>query len=60
MQTPCVQECTLNMDDICVGCGRTLNEVMQWTVYSDQQRDEVSMVSQGRLMSMAFKKPKKQ
>jgi predicted Fe-S protein YdhL (DUF1289 family) len=29
--SPCVRRCTLNEDDICVGCGRTLTEITQWT-----------------------------
>ncbi len=55
MQTPCVRQCTLNMDDICVGCGRQLDEIMQWVSYSDKQRNDVNKLSQGRLINMALK-----
>lgn len=33
--------CTLNEEDMCLGCGRLLNEIMSWTSYSDQQRDDI-------------------
>lgn len=54
MQSPCVQQCTLNMDDTCVGCGRQLNEIMQWVSYSEKQRNDVNILSQGRLINMAL------
>ncbi len=28
--SPCVQTCTLNIDDICIGCGRTIDEIAAW------------------------------
>ncbi len=54
MQSPCVQRCTLNMDDTCVGCGRQLKEIMQWVSYSEKQRNDVNILSQGRLINMAL------
>ena len=35
--TPCKNVCTLE-DDICIGCGRTKEEITYWTKYSKQQR----------------------
>jgi len=28
--SPCVRRCTLDPDDLCVGCGRTLDEILEW------------------------------
>jgi predicted Fe-S protein YdhL (DUF1289 family) len=28
--SPCVRRCTLNDDDICIGCGRTLADIAAW------------------------------
>ena len=30
IDSPCVRRCTLNDDDICIGCGRTLGEIAAW------------------------------
>jgi predicted Fe-S protein YdhL (DUF1289 family) len=38
--SPCVGICsTTNVgDDICLGCGRTAEEVIEWNTYTDEQR----------------------
>jgi predicted Fe-S protein YdhL (DUF1289 family) len=38
--SPCVGICsTTNVgDEICMGCGRTAQEVIDWNTYSDQQK----------------------
>jgi predicted Fe-S protein YdhL (DUF1289 family) len=28
--SPCTLVCTLNADDVCLGCGRTLDEIAAW------------------------------
>jgi len=30
IDSPCVRNCCLNDDDICLGCGRSLQEITQW------------------------------
>ncbi len=39
--SPCVRLCTLGDDDICVGCYRSLEEIMQWTRLDNPQKLEV-------------------
>ncbi|MDD5579029.1 MAG: DUF1289 domain-containing protein [Methylobacter sp.] len=29
--SPCIRNCCLNDDDICLGCFRSLNEIITWT-----------------------------
>lgn len=29
--SPCVRACTLDDDDVCVGCGRSLDEIKVWS-----------------------------
>lgn len=29
--SPCVRNCCLDDQDICLGCGRTLEEILAWT-----------------------------
>lgn len=39
VKSPCVKICELNyQSEICIGCFRTLDEIGQWTVYSDREK----------------------
>jgi len=41
IETPCVEICSLNESDICLGCGRTLEEITRWYGMSDDERSRV-------------------
>lgn len=42
IDSPCVRSCTLEpATDTCVGCGRTLTEILNWRRYSDGERDSI-------------------
>ncbi|MEG3617550.1 DUF1289 domain-containing protein [Magnetovibrio sp. PR-2] len=36
--SPCIGMCTLNDQDICIGCCRTLNEIKAWGDADDSAR----------------------
>lgn len=36
--SPCVRNCCLNDDDICLGCFRSIEEITQWSAADDEQR----------------------
>ncbi|HWM30833.1 MAG TPA: DUF1289 domain-containing protein [Methyloceanibacter sp.] len=39
METPCVNICLLDADlGLCVGCGRTIEEISRWATMSDRER----------------------
>jgi len=39
LETPCVNICLLDADlGLCVGCGRTIEEISRWATMSDQKR----------------------
>ncbi|HEX8486752.1 DUF1289 domain-containing protein [Sphingomonas sp.] len=40
LASPCTGICTVE-DDRCVGCGRTLDEIVRWTTMGDVARDAV-------------------
>jgi len=42
MDSPCIRMCTLNQDEICIGCGRRLEDIMAWTSYSNVQREQIT------------------
>ncbi len=39
--SPCVRQCCLNRDDVCMGCFRTLDNILKWTTYSAAMRQQV-------------------
>ncbi len=40
--SPCVQLCTVDKETKkCKGCGRTLDEIRNWSYYSEDERMEV-------------------
>lgn len=36
--SPCVKNCCLNEDDICLGCFRSMDEICNWSQADDQTR----------------------
>jgi predicted Fe-S protein YdhL (DUF1289 family) len=45
--SPCVRNCCLDDDDICMGCFRSLQEIIAWGSASDDQRRRI--LEQARL-----------
>lgn len=42
MKSPCVGVCSTGLgDDVCRGCGRTLEEIRDWAAMSDDERAEI-------------------
>ena len=46
--SPCMRNCTLDDDDICVGCFRSIDEICAWGSASDVQRREILELAAGR------------
>ena len=42
IETPCVKVCTLDArTGLCLGCGRTVDEIARWTVMNASERAQV-------------------
>jgi len=39
--SPCIDVCKLDSDFVCIGCGRTIDEVLKWPQYTDEQKKAV-------------------
>ncbi len=39
--SPCNRHCCLNDKDVCMGCYRTLDEILKWTQFSNEQKRQV-------------------
>ena len=47
-QSPCVRNCCLDDCDICLGCFRSLNEIMSWSEADDRERRVILQNAQQR------------
>lgn len=39
--SPCIDECGLDDQGFCVGCGRTASEITSWRSMTDEEKQEV-------------------
>lgn len=39
--TPCIRHCCLDQDDICLGCFRSLEEILNWSQSDRQQKQAI-------------------
>lgn len=44
--SPCIQVCELDADDVCLGCGRTVDEIARWA--GAGEREKQAIVESGR------------
>lgn len=42
VNSPCNQQCKLNNEKICIGCERTLYEIINWSKLSDEEKAEIN------------------
>jgi hypothetical protein len=50
--SPCVQICRLNAQQVCVGCGRSVREVAEWSSMSREEKIAALESSRRRLNSL--------
>lgn len=36
--SPCIKVCILDAANVCVGCGRTIGEITQWSRMTDEEQ----------------------
>ncbi|MDQ8023047.1 MAG: DUF1289 domain-containing protein [Moraxellaceae bacterium] len=54
--SPCVSICsTATFDEICRGCGRTIDEVAQWVTYTPEQKAAIW----DRILAQGYPRPPK-
>jgi len=47
--SPCVRTCCLDDDDVCIGCGRALDEIVAWGTADDAARRAILERAQARI-----------
>jgi predicted Fe-S protein YdhL (DUF1289 family) len=51
--SPCIKVCILDAGNVCVGCGRTLSEITQWSRMTDEEQRLACDLAQQRRQSAA-------
>lgn len=41
IQSPCIRQCCLDDRDVCLGCGRQLDEILAWHAAAAEQRQQI-------------------
>lgn len=47
--SPCVRNCCLDQQDICLGCGRHVDEIIEWHSANVPRRTQILQQAQSRL-----------
>jgi len=47
--SPCVRNCCLDENDVCMGCGRHIDEILVWHKASGEERKDIILVAGQRL-----------
>ncbi|WJN59827.1 DUF1289 domain-containing protein [Pseudomonas sp. SO81] len=49
VDSPCRRQCCLDDQDICLGCGRSLAEILEWGKADNGRRRQICQAAQQRL-----------
>ncbi|MFZ2404635.1 MAG: DUF1289 domain-containing protein [Methylobacter sp.] len=53
--SPCIRNCCLNEENICLGCFRSIDEIMQWNNVTEQQKREILNLANARKIDHRLK-----
>jgi predicted Fe-S protein YdhL (DUF1289 family) len=48
VESPCIRLCTLDDQDVCLGCFRSMAEICAWSTTSNNQRQQVLIAGELR------------
>lgn len=51
--SPCTRQCCLDAQDVCLGCGRHLQEIIRWHEAGDEERRGILAAAQARQRARA-------
>jgi predicted Fe-S protein YdhL (DUF1289 family) len=51
IKSPCIRDCCLDSNDICLGCWRHIDEIIAWQSYSREEKTQVIHACQTRKKS---------
>ena len=51
-RSPCTNVCRLNDAQVCVGCGRYIDEIIDWAGASERRKHEIIAAARRRLSNL--------
>ena len=48
VESPCINVCKIE-NDVCIGCGRTLEEIAHWSEMTDTEKEQVNANIQNKI-----------
>ncbi len=48
LKSPCIRQCCLDEKDICLGCGRSLDEIIAWHTATAEQKAQILLACENR------------
>ncbi|WP_340680762.1 DUF1289 domain-containing protein [Paraglaciecola sp.] len=48
VESPCIRNCCLDANDLCVGCFRTLEEILSWSESLPEAKQQILLNCQNR------------
>ena len=57
--SPCVRNCCLDEEDVCLGCNRSIEEIIRWGESGDEERLAILEKAKERLAERLEKYPLK-
>ena len=54
--SPCIRNCCLNDEDICLGCFRSLSEIMSWAEADNEKRLQIMENTRKRQLGAHLRK----
>jgi len=55
--SPCKNTCSINKDNVCPGCGRTVDEITGWESANNELKQEIVVKSKKRVEDIQAKWP---
>lgn len=52
VESPCISVCVTDQNDMCLGCGRYLNEIAQWGAASEEEKERIARESALRIENL--------
>lgn len=49
VENPCIGDCRMNPDEVCIGCGRSRDEKLDWIFMSESEKRQVVDKAEERL-----------
>ena len=60
VKSPCIDICELDRNEVCIGCGRHIDEVVAWGTAPSEQKLRIVEAARKRLAAMQAQKQQQQ